>query len=60
MSVGKEVVKHTAAQFLRIYPDALQIASGNKDPVMPWATGAQMVALNTQTAGPITLINQVN
>ena len=45
------IVKHTNNQLLRIYPLALNVLSGNYKPILPWTTGAQMVALNYQTNG---------
>jgi hypothetical protein len=35
--------------FLRIYPVATELASGNYDPIPGLARGAQIIALNTQT-----------
>jgi len=52
------MVQHTARQFIRVYPAASRVDSTNYDPIIPWATGCQMVALNYQTAGEKMLMNQ--
>lgn len=40
----------TALRMLRVYPSIIRVDSSNYDPVSHWYSGAQMVALNFQTA----------
>ncbi len=42
----------------RIYPRGTRFDSSNFDPVLPWLTGCQMVALNFQTPGPAMWMNR--
>lgn len=48
----------TRKRLLRIYPKGSRIGSSNYNPVLYWAGGAQIVALNTQYAGPETDLNE--
>lgn len=41
----------------RIYPAGLRTNSSNMDPVIAWACGAQLVALNFQTSDPPMFLN---
>ena len=41
----------------RIYPSGSRFDSSNYDPIIPWASGSQMVALNVQTHDEAMLIN---
>ncbi|KAH7437055.1 hypothetical protein KP509_05G054300 [Ceratopteris richardii] len=50
-SNSTEVVKFTHSNFLRVYPYGLRFDSSNYDPMLAWAHGAQMVALNMQGYG---------
>lgn len=43
------LLAHSETQLVRIYPAAMRIDSSNFNPVMFWAFGIQMVALNYQT-----------
>ncbi|KAK6186335.1 hypothetical protein SNE40_008388 [Patella caerulea] len=43
------VVNHTERQLMRTYPAGMRIDSSNFNPVIFWAFGIQMVALNYQT-----------
>ena len=47
---------HTEKQLLRTYPAGTRIDSSNFNPVIFWAHGIQMVALNYQTEGEILLL----
>ena len=42
-------VRHTNFQLIRVYPHAMNQLSQNYDPIVPWANGCQIVALNYQT-----------
>jgi hypothetical protein len=44
-----KLIEYTRRSFLRIYPLATEISSSNYDPVPHLNTGAQIIALNTQT-----------
>ena len=56
-SVGQtKLIYHHCFKLTRIYPAGKRINSSNYDPCMAWACGAQLVALNYQTADlPMTL-----
>jgi len=43
------LVAHTETQLMRTYPAGMRIDSSNFNPVIFWAFGIQMVALNYQT-----------
>ena len=45
---SKEFVNHTSRQFVRIYPKGSRVNSSNYSPILPWANGCQIVALNYQ------------
>lgn len=55
---GDDIVRHTSRQFVRVYPSAHRVDSSNYDPIIPWAVGCQMVALNYQTGGEKMLLNK--
>ncbi|XP_038070793.1 uncharacterized protein LOC119739790 isoform X2 [Patiria miniata] len=44
-----QFIKHTEYQLMRTYPAGMRIDSSNYNPVIYWAFGIQMVALNYQT-----------
>ncbi|XP_064631376.1 uncharacterized protein LOC135489776 isoform X2 [Lineus longissimus] len=48
---------HTEKQLMRTYPAGMRIDSSNFNPVIFWAFGIQMVALNYQTEGSAMQIN---
>lgn len=50
-------VAHTNYQMIRTYPAGKRVNSDNYDPVVPWALGCQVVALNWQTYDTSRLIN---
>ncbi|KAJ8094448.1 hypothetical protein PM082_010882 [Marasmius tenuissimus] len=45
----KDVIKHTQAHMVRVYPKGTRVNSSNYEPHRFWACGAQVVALNWQT-----------
>ena len=46
-----ELIKYHETVLSRIYPKGVNVWSGNFSPIPHWKIGAQMVALNIQTAG---------
>jgi len=42
----------------RIYPKGTRFLSSNLDPILPWAAGCQMVALNFQASDKINMMNR--
>ncbi|MES1918225.1 Inactive phospholipase C-like protein 2 [Bonamia ostreae] len=52
--------KLTRRNLVRVYPDGQNINSGNFNPAFVWANGAQIAALNYQTAGKFMGLNQGN
>ena len=55
----KDFIRYTQTRLMRVYPGPLRVDSSNFNPSLYWATGVQMVALNVQTAGVATQLNQV-
>ncbi|KAK3593089.1 hypothetical protein CHS0354_038127 [Potamilus streckersoni] len=51
------VINHTEKQLMRIYPAGMRIDSSNLNPVIFWAFGIQMVALNYQTEDTAMALN---
>ncbi|XP_053407871.1 uncharacterized protein LOC123546334 isoform X3 [Mercenaria mercenaria] len=51
------VINHTEKQLMRSYPAAMRIDSSNFNPVLFWAFGIQMIALNYQTEDTAIAIN---
>ncbi|KAL9228666.1 hypothetical protein vseg_004219 [Gypsophila vaccaria] len=51
MSHGKDIVRYTQKNILRIFPKVARIDSSNYDPLVGWIHGAQMVAFNMQGYG---------
>ena len=50
LKVDKEEVQaYCRRSFLRIYPEAVEVASDNYNPIPALERGAQIIALNTQT-----------
>jgi hypothetical protein len=45
----QKLVEYTKRSFLRVYPMATEIGSSNYNPLHCLKTGAQIIALNTQT-----------
>ncbi|KAF3670905.1 Phosphoinositide phospholipase C 7 [Capsicum annuum] len=45
---GKEIIRFTQQNLLRIYPKGIRVDSSNYDPLVGWMHGAQMVAFNMQ------------
>ncbi|KAF7830945.1 phosphoinositide phospholipase C 2-like [Senna tora] len=48
---GKEIVRFTQRNLLRVYPKGTRIDSSNYNPLIGWMHGAQMVAFNMQGYG---------
>ncbi|XP_041000460.1 phosphoinositide phospholipase C 2-like [Juglans microcarpa x Juglans regia] len=48
---GKELVRFTQRNILRVYPKGTRIDSSNYNPLIGWSHGAQMVAFNMQGYG---------
>ncbi|KAB1217613.1 Phosphoinositide phospholipase C 2 [Morella rubra] len=48
---GKEIVRFTQRNILRVYPKGTRIDSSNYNPLIGWTHGAQMVAFNMQGYG---------
>ncbi|MQL88748.1 hypothetical protein Taro_021318 [Colocasia esculenta] len=48
---GKDIIRFTQRNLLRIYPKGTRITSSNYNPLIGWRHGAQMVALNMQGYG---------
>ncbi|PHT44893.1 Phosphoinositide phospholipase C 4 [Capsicum baccatum] len=51
---GKEIIRFTQQNLLRIYPKGIRVDSSNYDPLVGWMHGAQMVAFNMQFLGSST------
>jgi len=50
-----DLIKHTKAHLVRIYPKGTRFTSTNYEPHRFWASGAQLVAMNWQTFGDFSL-----
>ncbi|XP_061995820.1 phosphoinositide phospholipase C 2-like isoform X1 [Rosa rugosa] len=48
---GKEIVRFTQRNILRVYPKGIRVDSSNYNPMIGWSHGAQMVAFNMQGYG---------
>jgi len=48
---GKEIVRFTQRNILRVYPKGIRVDSSNYNPLIGWTHGAQMVAFNMQGHG---------
>ncbi|XP_002533650.2 phosphoinositide phospholipase C 2 [Ricinus communis] len=48
---GKEIVRFTQRNILRVYPKGIRVDSSNYNPLIGWMHGAQMVAFNMQGHG---------
>ncbi|CAL0320323.1 unnamed protein product [Lupinus luteus] len=48
---GKEIIRFTQRNILRVYPKGTRIMSSNYNPLIGWMHGAQMVAFNMQGYG---------
>lgn len=48
---GKDIVRFTQRNLLRIYPKGIRVDSSNYNPLIGWSHGAQMVAFNMQGYG---------
>jgi phosphatidylinositol phospholipase C delta len=57
-SNGPKIAKHNAHHLMRVYPKGTRISSRNLQPVPFWGIGAQICALNWQTFGASSQINE--
>ncbi|KAH6762774.1 phospholipase C 2 [Perilla frutescens var. hirtella] len=48
---GKDIVRFTQRNLLRVYPKGIRFDSSNYNPLIAWSHGAQMVAFNMQGYG---------
>ncbi|XP_044462718.1 phosphoinositide phospholipase C 2-like isoform X2 [Mangifera indica] len=48
---GKDIIRFTQRNILRVYPKGIRIDSSNYNPLIGWSHGAQMVAFNMQGYG---------
>ncbi|XVE69426.1 hypothetical protein DITRI_Ditri09bG0151400 [Diplodiscus trichospermus] len=48
---GKQIVRFTQQNILRVYPKGIRVDSSNYNPLIGWMHGAQMVAFNMQGYG---------
>lgn len=53
-----KIARHNAHHLMRVYPKGTRISSKNLQPVPFWAIGAQICALNWQTFGASSQINE--
>ncbi|XP_068315296.1 phosphoinositide phospholipase C 2-like [Pyrus communis] len=51
VTYGKEIVRFTQRNILRVYPKGIRVDSSNYNPMIGWSHGAQMVAFNMQGYG---------
>ncbi|XP_073036275.1 phosphoinositide phospholipase C 2-like isoform X2 [Primulina eburnea] len=51
ITYGKDIVRFTRRNLLRIYPKGIRFDSSNYNPFIGWAHGAQLVAFNMQGYG---------
>lgn len=57
LSDPKAFLELTRERLVRVYPRGTRVASDNLDPVMFWACGVQLAALNAQTRALETDLN---
>lgn len=53
-----DLIKHSQTHLVRTYPKGTRLRSSNYLPHRYWAAGAQLVALNWQTAGTLSFFSQ--
>ncbi|KAL6533123.1 1-phosphatidylinositol phosphodiesterase [Orobanche minor] len=51
VTYGKDIVRFTQRNMLRVYPKGIRFDSSNYNPLIGWTHGAQMVAFNMQGYG---------
>lgn len=51
LTYGKDIVRFTERNLLRVYPKGIRFDSSNYNPLIGWMHGAQMVAFNMQGYG---------
>ncbi|XP_071948971.1 uncharacterized protein [Antedon mediterranea] len=54
---SKRLMEHTERQLIRTYPGGMRMDSSNYSPIMAWACGIQLVALNYQTEDSNMILN---
>lgn len=54
---NQHIAKHNAQHLMRVYPKGTRVSSRNLDPVLFWAVGAHICALNWQTFGASMQLN---
>ncbi|XP_023329052.1 1-phosphatidylinositol 4,5-bisphosphate phosphodiesterase zeta-1 [Eurytemora carolleeae] len=57
-STALKFVEYNKRNLSRIYPRGTRLLSSNLDPILPWVSGCQMVALNFQQADTYNLYNR--
>jgi len=57
-TAGDKFVEYNRRNLSRVYPKGTRLLSSNLDPIQPWLTGCQMVALNFQEADKYNLYNR--
>lgn len=55
---SSKIARHNAHHLMRVYPKGTRISSKNLQPVPFWAIGAQICALNWQTFGASSQLNE--
>jgi phosphatidylinositol phospholipase C delta len=55
-----DLIKHTQTHLVRTYPKGTRLKSTNYIPHRYWAAGAQLVAINWQTSGKLTVVCRNN
>lgn len=53
-----DLIRHTRDHLVKVYPKGTRVMSTNYLPQRYWATGAQLLALNWQTAGATLIISR--
>nr|CEL70819.1 TPA: Phospholipid phospholipase C beta isoform,related [Neospora caninum Liverpool] len=53
-----EFARFNQKYLTRVYPAGTRLSSSNFNPVIPWLFGAQVVALNLQSLGSATILNE--
>lgn len=51
-----DLIKHNRTHVVRVYPNGMRVDSSNYEPHRYWASGTQLVAINWQTFGQLTVV----
>ena len=51
----RQLIEYNSKNLSRIYPKGTRFLSSNLDPLLPWSVGCQMVALNFQEVGILSI-----